>query len=206
MVARIFAGVLGLCVLVGCSHDAVVSSALDTEASGSTTLDLLSKRNGPKAKPIWGDFTTDLVTDPFAAPDRCGPFDPPNGEFNLLNVQAGSGLLKGVGPVEVAFEFCVDVSNPAAGIPYFNGFGVYTTRSGDQLFTTAEGIVMLSDTPPYEFEFNDPFTVTGGTGRFEGATGTGSLDSIVDNDLVLDDGTVVSRTFHSFEATLAYDE
>ena len=37
-----------------------------------------------------------------------------------------------------------------------------------------------NEIPFYEAWFKDPFTITGGTGRFEGASGSGYTDSYVD--------------------------
>lgn len=188
-------------MFAGC--DSGISSP-DLEAASNGSRALLHARPGapPATIPLKGQFFTDRVQDDFPAPERCGPFDPENGQFNLLNLQAGSGHLRGVGPVEVNFEFCIDVADffdngeLDTGVPYFNGTGTFTARNGDQLFSTAEGIVLPSDDPQFDFEFHDTQTFTGGTGRFAEASGFYTFDSKVDNDFTLEDGTVVSRTFH----------
>lgn len=199
LLALVVAGAFGL---AGC--DAGISSP-DLKDTSNGSRALLHTRPGvdPATIPLKGQFFTDRVQDEFPAPERCGPFDPENGQFNLLNLQAGSGHLRGVGPVQVNFEFCVDVADffdddPGlqTGIPYFNGTGTFTARNGDQLFSTAEGIVLPSDDPQFDFEFHDTQTFTGGTGRFADISGFYTFNSKVDNDFTLEDGTVVSRTFH----------
>ena len=194
---------IGTLVLTTGCDSGVSSPDLEDASNGSRAL--LHARPGapPATIPLKGQFFTDLVQDPFPAPERCGPFDPENGQFFLLNLQAGAGHVRGVGPVEVNFEFCVDLADffdddPGlqTGAPYFNGTGTFTARNGDQLFSTAEGIVLPSDDPDFDFEFFDRQTILGGTGRFEEASGHYTFNSKVDNDFTLEDGTVVSRTFH----------
>lgn len=80
--------------------------------------------------------------------------------------------------------------------PYNNGEGVFIAANGDELYFTIEGAVLHSDHPDYNFEFQDPFTFTGGTGRFEGASGSGTTDSFVNQ--------VTNRTDHEWNATIIY--
>lgn len=101
---------------------------------------------------------------------KCGPFPP---YFNVINKGEGTGTH--FGKVKSHFDFCVDYTNAS----YPNGFEVayFEDESGDQLFVYVEGFVLpgrVSGMPSYATSyFKDPFTITGGTGKFEGATGSG---------------------------------
>jgi hypothetical protein len=53
------------------------------------------------------------------------------------------------------------------------------TDDGDALFLTDGGQVLPSTKPGYDLEFQDSFTIIGGTGQFEGATGSGMTESYV---------------------------
>ena len=56
--------------------------------------------------------------------------------------------------------------------------------------------MLPSSHPDFDFEFHDDFVVTGGTGRFAGATGQGVTDSFVDQS--------VDRTSHSWRGWLTF--
>lgn len=205
----LFAGLFGLCLFAGCTDGALTDLAPDAEGVRVAPPGMAALHAKPV--PFVGRFTTDLVS---LAPDpaRCGPFDPPSGQFNVLNVQHGEGILRRIGPVTVDFEFCVDATDLLSdgvldvGLPYGPGFGVFTAENGDRLVTTAEGIVRPNPNPGFDYRFKDAFLVQEGTGRFAGAVGEGRFNSVVDTDFVLDDGTLVSRTFHRVTGRLVLVE
>lgn len=129
--------------------------------------------------------------------------NPECGEFpRLLNTQVGEGEATHLGRFSVVITFCVDVTDvlddgtltAGESLPYDNGFGILTAANGDVLYLEISGTVLPSDHPDYDFEFHDPFHFTGGTGRFEGATGEGMTASFVDQS---DD-----RTDHEWLGTL----
>ncbi|HSG47138.1 MAG TPA: hypothetical protein VLA43_04890 [Longimicrobiales bacterium] len=127
------------------------------------------------------------------APDpSCG--DPPF----FLNTQAGEGEVTHLGRVTVTFTFCVDASDllddgrltEGESLPYHDGVGILVAANGDELHVGIAGAVLPSTDPAYDFQFQDAFTFTGGTGRFQGAEGGGMTDSwvtqatnITDHDL-----------------------
>lgn len=97
------------------------------------------------------------------------------------NYQVGEGKARHLGKIKVELYFC------GSGLDYKNGEGVIVAANGDELFFMGPSpgeighVLPLPYVDPlYEFYFQDSFTFTGGTGRFEGATGGGSMDSYVD--------------------------
>lgn len=131
------------------------------------------------------------------APDpTCG--DPPF----FLNTQVGEGRATHLGRFSVEFTFCVDASDllddgvlsEGESLPYTDGVGVLVAANGDELYLSIAGTVVPSEDPDYDFQFQDPFDFAGGTGRFEGATGSGVTDSFVSQ--------ATDRTDHTWNGTL----
>ena len=65
----------------------------------------------------------------------------------------------------------------------------FVAANGDELYVNANGQIMLytGDNPEYQFYFNDDLVFIGGTGRFEGASGSAKTNAYVhagstDND------------------------
>lgn len=86
-------------------------------------------------------------------------------------------------------------------IPYYsNEFteGYLIAANGDILYVDIpEGKILPTNEPGYVFEFNDPFEFTGGTGRFENVTGTGTTHSLVMMQ-------PSEKTDHVWEGTLVF--
>ena len=153
------------------------------------------------------DPKTDGVTVPFKSnfyTEQEGKIDMDAcvGGFLGLNTQVGSGEATHLGRFTTKMEFCMNftVVLDADGNPITdgngntipdpdNGFGEYSVdegkgkffaANGDELWFTVSGKVILyapGTHPFYIANFDDPFTFTGGTGRFEGATGGGHTNS-----------------------------
>lgn len=94
---------------------------------------------------------------------------------NFLNTQQGNGTASLVGDFTTQLTFCV---NPAT-FEYENVQGSFVAENGDELFITGGGQVVPTNKEGYDLEFKDPFTIAGGTGRFEGAMGNGFTESYV---------------------------
>lgn len=61
-----------------------------------------------------------------------------------------------------------------------SSFGYFQTENGDRLnIAPLKGQIIPSNREGYDLMFQDPFEIEGGTGRFEGATGSGMTDSFV---------------------------
>lgn len=150
-------------------------------------------------------FTLGIINeeDP-SDPNASGPFKGGCTEepFIFFNVQEGSGQATHLGKFSTRITFCADITDVMddgtltgdESLPYNNGEGIFIAANGDELYFTIEGAVLPSDHPDYNFEFQDPFTFTGGTGRFAGATGGGITDSFADQS--------TGRTDHSWNGTL----
>lgn len=130
------------------------------------------------------EFTTSLT--PTSETGNC------NEPFVFYNNQEGGGSVEGFGTFTTKINFCV---NPNT-FEYVDGVGAFFMANGDELYFTVAGQVLPSSDPDFDFEFNDPFIITGGTGRFEGATGNGTTASKVK---FLENG---DQTQHVWEGTL----
>lgn len=162
-----------------------------------------------KEEQFEASFFTDIVInseDP-DDPEASGPLKGGCTEepFTFFNVQEGSGQATHLDNLFTRITFCVDTADLQddgtltgdESTPYNNGQGIFKDANGDELHFTIEGAVLPSDHPDYDFEFQDPFTFTGGTGRFAGASGSGTTDSFVNHS--------TNRTDHTWNATLIFN-
>ncbi|MBN2173833.1 MAG: hypothetical protein JW731_06865, partial [Bacteroidales bacterium] len=102
------------------------------------------------------------------------------GQFWMMVYGEGGGTATHLGKFTHHFEFCCDW---ASGIyPGPSGYmkAYFVAANGDSLFVDIEGQVMDGrlDHHPEDVNsyFTDPWEITGGTGRFEGASGQGMTD------------------------------
>lgn len=148
--------------------------------------------------PFKSHFFTDqtsLVPDPV-----CGA--PPR----FLNTQDGIGQATHLGRFSIRITFCIDATDilddgeltAGESAPYDGGVGVLTAANGDELHITIAGAVLPSDHPDFDFEFDDPYAITGGTGRFAGATGSGTSNSFVSR------AVQPTRTTHNWTGSLTF--
>lgn len=117
------------------------------------------------------------------------------------NLQIGEGYATHLGKFTTTIWFC------GAGFDYKDGEGVFVAANGDELYFKVPspgviGHILPYEDPLYEYMFADPFIFTGGTGRFEGASGSGVTDSYV--DLFDDAGEFIAehQTDHTWKGTL----
>lgn len=128
------------------------------------------------------------------------------GDFCFLNLQGGKAVASHLGEdVVLNFTFCVKVPEVAGGcagvepylpLEYNNATGTMVADNGDELYLELRGTGYLIPTqkPGYNVEFQDTFDFTGGTGRFDGASGYFVTDSY-NRGLVTD---------HEFSGILKY--
>jgi len=108
----------------------------------------------------------------------------------------GHGTTTHLGHITTKMTFCCNVITGE----YYNTIGSFVAANGDQLFFEIPvGKIIPNDednSAYYQTKFNDPMIFTGGTGRFKGATGSGSTNAYVH------DGTDEWRTDFFSTATL----
>lgn len=131
------------------------------------------------------DPKTDGVTVPFKSDfftEQEGElnFDACDGDLIALNTQVGGGNATHIGIFTTRMEFCMNFAEGPDFATYWAVDGVFIAANGDELYFTVSGQVIMLDEPHpfYLASFDDPFTFTGGTGRFEGASGGGTTNSL----------------------------
>ncbi len=122
-------------------------------------------------KPVTESFEATFMTTLVSFEENSGCTAP----MNFLNTQQGDGTATQIGDFTTQITFCV---NPST-FQYENAQGSFVAKNGDELFISGGGQVLPSDEPGYDLEFKDPFTITGGTGQFAGASGSGMTASYV---------------------------
>lgn len=123
---------------------------------------------------------------------------PDVGDCSFATVEAGGeGNATHMGLVRIDRSHCFDPTNDPV---LYDGYWEAVGANGDKIWGSYTGALV-----PTEFDENgvpirgtitSPFTIDGGTGRFEGATGEGVTTS--DYDMVADEGEFVS------EGTIVY--
>ena len=98
------------------------------------------------------------------------------GPCNVLNTESGTGVALHLGRVSwTASEvgnFCIDPADPGLGT--VSGEIVFTAANGDRLTANGQSTVQ-ADFAGGTLTITGTFTITGGTGRFAGATGGGTI-------------------------------
>ncbi len=93
----------------------------------------------------------------------------------------GDGNINHLGKMTTQMNFCVNVSTGY----YYNTVGSFVAANGDELFfEIPSGQIFLNEKDNkdyYKTRFDDPIYFTGGTGRFEGATGEATTNAFVHN-------------------------
>jgi len=161
----------------------------------STTLVGLSaacdkEEEGPTTKSFEATFFTNTVSieiDSVGA-TRCTP--PHLG----VNTQKGEGSSSEMSQFDISLSFCVF----PVDFTYILAEGSFVDSStGDEIFFEGSGqIVVPSSRAGYDGEFKDDFTITGGTGKFKGATGKLTTDSYAN--------FTTARTDHVWSGEITY--
>ena len=129
----------------------------------------------------------------------CAELDP-DLVYTAPNFQEGGGNGTKLGKFTVTMQFCSGASGT-----YGAGNGTFVAANGDELWIDInEGLVYpLAGHELYEFQFQDPFTFVGGTGRFENASGGGMTNSFV--DIFDDNGDFIPdhKTDHTWTGTIS---
>ncbi|HMB61455.1 MAG TPA: hypothetical protein VKN36_00180 [Eudoraea sp.] len=167
------ATIIGL--VLACEKSGVEILSNDTLLRGQEdSNNLAGKKGGMRSIPFKAKFYTTRKYDV-----TIGTCD--EAPYLDYNYQVGEGTGTHLGKFTTEIFFC------GSGFDYKNGEGVFVAANGDELYFLVPSpgeighVVPLPYVDPlYEFQFQDPFTFIGGTGRFEGASGGGYTDSYVD--------------------------
>lgn len=105
--------------------------------------------------------------------------------FPIMSVTAsGTGNATHLGRFTVSYEVEVNLET-IAGI----GSAQFVAANGDSLFAEGTGQATETGTPGV-FTIVEQYMITGGTGRFSGASGSITLDRIVDTNTGATSGTI----------------
>ena len=116
----------------------------------------------------------------------------PNGPPTLVDVLVtATGNATHLGKFALTVPHRVDRSTMP---PSATGFYHFTAANGDKVYAEFTGIASPTATPGVLY-IEETATITGGTGRFAGATGSFSVDRLYD--------TVAGTTIGSFEGTIS---
>lgn len=172
-IKRIFLFTAVVCLILSCSKS-------DTYFENDT--DFIIKKGKAESKTVTVPFKADFVgTYMYAGPEEsCGEWDPDNGLFWGMVINEGGGTATHLGKFTHYFEFCCDFMSGIYPGPTEHMVAYFKAANGDLLYVSCAGIVLNGrlDYHPEDVNsyFKDPFIILGGTGRFEGATGSGYTD------------------------------
>jgi hypothetical protein len=152
-----------LCLIISCGRSDKTSKDKSKLKKGETEMVTLPFEITALGNYVY--FGPDTLPDP-----KCGE---PYAAWRVIVDGSGSGTP--IGEFTMHFDFCGDEESK-----YGNNYGFLLNENGDTLFISCEGQVFdgrLDDHPEFVTSYwKDPFTLTGGSGVFEGASGSGTTD------------------------------
>ncbi len=102
-----------------------------------------------------------------------GAEDNHDGTFHVQAAITGNGTLVGHFTETLDYIAALDAQG---GV--FDGTGVITAADGSKIYLHFEGTIPGLFQRPFPLEYTETFVITGGTGRFEGASGSGDINGI----------------------------
>lgn len=195
---------LGVAFLFAGCDSGLPGPELSPRADDADTALKMGRDNGTVTVPFKAEFFTERVS--LTSDQKCAP--PPDSRnrrrIPLLfrSTQKGSGEATHLGRFSTTVTFCINLADllddgqltEGESLPYGPSEGALVAANGDELWVVSSGEVVPSDHPDFDLEFTNPFEFTGGTGRFEGASGGGLQQGFVDQQ--------ASRTRHQWSGTL----
>jgi hypothetical protein len=155
---------LGVCVFaVGCGGEMTGSPT-----SPSSTLDRAAPTQAAPAEsaaPIQSAHAHQLSGLPFRGSYQQTETGEPQSPTTLIVTGTAVGTATNLGRYTMSFTALVDLT-AGTGV----GDNIFVAANGDRLFCTSSGQVTPTAEPGV-LSIADSFSITGGTGRFEGATG-----------------------------------
>ena len=169
-----------LLLLAGCKKNELPDSSQNTDITSSTL------RHGGKTRcvPFKASFVTmDEMT-------QAGTDANPIQKDHLTGTGQGTGM--GKASIEVFAEGDITLPFPAL----VTSTAIFTAANGDKIFETGEGYLQEPAPDAVVLHLTGKGTITGGTGRFAGATGNVTVD--VSQNMLDPKGTV------TFTGTICY--
>lgn len=159
---------VGLGLLISCSksddvilNDDPLESQLKSAGNGTVTVSVPFKVD----LSVWDQSD---YSDP-----SCG------GPPVFFITMEGDGNITHLGLITTRMTFCADVSNGH----YYDTDVIFVAANGDKLYASIpDGQIVPNEednSDYYQTKFNDPMYFTGGTGRFEGASGMAYTNAYV---------------------------
>lgn len=174
---KILLFIAAICLILSCSKSDGIFEGDDINVSLKNGKAVSKTVTVPFDARFTGEY---LWMGPHPDHPECGVWDPDNGEFWALVINAGEGTATHLGHFTYRFEFCCNWLTGVYPGPSNYVSGHFEAANGDLLFIMSYGQVFegrLEDHPEYVNSYwRDPWLITGGTGRFEGATGSGFTD------------------------------
>lgn len=146
-------------------------------AIAATTMVLLApataSADSAQTRPLTGQTVGQDTTDP-AAPGCIIPPGTPAGSY-LRYSSKGPGFLSHVGRVASTVTHCTFMTSPTTGT-FGPGSAVFTAPDGDTITMSYTGTFKLTmgTSGPVRSDATMTWTITGGTGTFDHATGSGT--------------------------------
>ena len=152
----------------------VLCCAMSFYACGNSSTE--SKKSGDETKVITEAFNAEFIgTYVHAGPDTLQPKKCSDSLSVWRAIVDCKGTANVMGDVNVHFDFCGDKDGN-----YGNTYAYMVDESQDTLFITCEGQVIQGKTeghPQFVTSYwKDNFEILGGTGKYEGVTGSGMTD------------------------------
>lgn len=125
------------------------------------------------SRPVQGSLHTDRVVigpSPAILPDGFSISDC-GGTLPVPVYVHAEGTLSHLGTVEVEGAHCTERSLTPLPVDFGRGVSIWTAANGDQLYANYEGTQTKFVEPGVVVAFEVTYTITGGTGRFAGASG-----------------------------------
>ena len=172
-VKKIFLFTAVVCLIISCSKS---DSYFNDDAN------VILKKGKAEPTTVTLPFKADFVnTYMYAGPEAsCGEWDPEGGVMWGMVIGEGGGTCTHLGKFTHYFEFCCEFVSGIYPGPTGHMKAWFTAADGDVLYLSCAGQVLQGrlDYHPADVNsyFKDPFIILGGTGRFEGATGSGYTD------------------------------
>lgn len=159
---------------------AVCCTVISCSRYESDEMSVTLKKGNSESVTVTVPFKADFMgTYIYAGPDAtCGEWNPDGGIMNGMVINEGGGSGTQLGNFTHYFEFCCDFIEGYYPGGHMSAY--FTAANGDILYISCAGQVLNGrlDYHPADVNsyFKDPFIILGGTGRFEGASGSGFTD------------------------------